>query len=104
MKKHPENAIPLLPAIERIYPTMEPLPASWTIIGAGWGNIGLAKAAARLGEDGRPLIASMKRIRPNLEERCSQKAKQGETLQKALDALKQAVESYEDKYGVVKTD
>ena len=45
MKKHPEHAIALLPAIEYVYPDLESLPASWTIIGARWGNIGLAKAA-----------------------------------------------------------
>ena len=63
----------------------------------------IAKAAAQLGEDGRPFIASMKRIQPNLESRCSKKAKQGDTLQKALDALKEAVKTYEDKFGEVKT-
>jgi len=103
MKKHPEHAIALLPAIERVYPDLEALPASWTILGARWGNIGLAKAAAQLGEDGKPFIASMKRIQPNLEARCSKEEKQGDTLQKALDALKEAVKTYEDEYGVVKS-
>jgi hypothetical protein len=103
MKKNPENAIPLLPAIERIYPDMDALPASWTILGANWGNIGLAKAAAKLGEGGRPFIASMKRIQPNLESR-PKDSKQGATLQQALDALKEAVKTYEDQYGEVKTN
>lgn len=101
MKQHPENAIALLPAIERIYPTMEALPASWTIIGARWGNIGLAKAATQLGEDGRPFIASMKRIQPNLEARCAKKDRQNATLQKALDTLKKTVENWEEAFGEV---
>ena len=103
MKKHPEHTIALLPAIERIYPKLEPLPASWTIIGAGWGNIGLVKAAGMLGKDGRPFIATMKRIAPNLASR-SKTAKHGATLLKAETALKAAVKAYEAKYGVVKID
>ena len=101
MKKHPENAIPFLPSIERTYPSMEALPASWTIIGARWGNIGLAKAATQLGEEGRPFIASMKRIQPNLETRCAKKDRQGATLQKALDSLKATIEEWESKFGKV---
>jgi hypothetical protein len=101
MQKHPEHAIPLLPAIERIYPSMAALPASWTILGAGWGNIGLAKAAAQLGEDGKPFIASMKRIESNLEVRCAKKDHQGATLQKALDTLKKAVKDWEEEFGEV---
>ena len=103
MKKRPEHVIPILPAIERIYPKLAPLPASWTIIGAGWGNIGLAKAAERLGKDAKPIIASMKRIYPNLASR-SKTAKHGETLKKAQDALEAAVKAYEDKYGKVEID
>ena len=103
MKRRPEHVIPILPAIERIYPKLAPLPASWTIIGARWGNIGLAKAAGRLGKDARPVIASMKRIHPDLASR-SKKAKHGETLQKAQDALEAAVKAYEGKYGRVEID
>jgi len=103
MKKNPEHAIALLPAIERIYPSMSSLPACWTIIGARWGNIGLVKAAEKLGKDGRPFIATMKRIAPNLASR-SKTAKQGATLLKAETALKAAVKAYEAKYGVVKID
>jgi hypothetical protein len=102
MQKHPEHAIPFLPAIERTYPAMAALPASWTIIGARWGNIGLAKAAAQLGKDGKPFIASMKRIQPNLEARCAKKDHQGATLQKALDALKMAVKDWEEEFGEVR--
>jgi hypothetical protein len=102
MQKHPENAIAFLPAIERTYPTMEALPASWTILGAGWGNIGLAKAAMILKEDGKPFIASMKRIQPNLESRCAKKDHQGATLQKALDALKKTVTDWEGEFGKVR--
>ena len=104
MKKNPEHAIALLPAIERIYPTMEPLPATWTIIGARWGNIGLAKAAMMLKEDGKPFVASMKRLQPNLESRCAKKDRWSDTLQKALDALKKTVKEWEASYGQVKID
>lgn len=104
MKKNPENAIALLPAIERVYPSLESLQASWTILGAKWGNIGLAKAAEQLGEDGKPFIASMKRIQPNLEARCAKKDRQGATLQKALDALNKAVKEWEEEFGKVKID
>jgi hypothetical protein len=106
MKKHPEHAIPLLPAIERVYPDLEDLPASWTIIGARWGNIGLAKAATQLGEAGKPFIASMKRLQPNLEARCAggNKKKKNATLQGALDTLKETVKTWEEKYGIVSAD
>ena len=103
MKKNPEHAIPLLPAIERIYPNMEPLPATWTIIGAGWGNIGLAKAAVMLKEDGKPLIATMKRIYPNLAAR-DKNGKQGESLIEAQTTLEKTVKEWEAAYGEVKID
>jgi len=103
MKKQPEHVIPILPAVERIYPKLAPLPASWTILGARWGNIGLAKAAERLGKDARPIVASMKRIHPNLASR-SKTAKHGKTLKQAQDALEAAVKAYEDKYGQVKVE
>ena len=103
MKKNPEHAIPLLPAIERIYPNMPPLPATWTIIGARWGNIGLAKAAVRLKKDGRPFIATMKRIYPNLASR-NKKGKQGESLIKAQAILEKTVKEWEAVYGKVKVD
>jgi len=103
MKKNPEHAIGLLPVIERVYPSLASLPACWTIIGARWGNIGLVKAAEKLGKDGRPFIATMKRIAPNLASR-SKTAKHGATLLKAETALKAAIKAYEAKYGVVKID
>jgi hypothetical protein len=103
MKKNPEHAIPLLPAIERIYPDMEPLPATWTIIGARWGNIGLAKAATMLKEDGKPFIATMKRIYPNLAAR-DKGGKQGKFLIEAQATLEETVKQWEAAYGEVKTD
>ena len=103
MQKHPEHVIALLPAIERVYPNLEPLPASWTIIGARWGNIGLAKAAMTLEEDGRPLIASMKRIHPNLAAR-DKSGKQGKTLTEAQTTLEETVKQWEAAYGEVRID
>ena len=103
MKKNPEHAIPLLPAIERIYPNMEPLPATWTIIGARWGNIGLAKAAMLLEEDGRPFVVTMKRIYPNLAGR-DKDGKQGKFLIEAQATLEDTVKQWEAAYGEVKID
>jgi len=103
MRKNPEHAIGILPAIERIYPYMEALPASWTIIGARWGNIGLAKAATMLKEDGRPFIATMKRIYPNLAAR-NKKAKQGKVLTQAQETLEKTVKKWEATYGEAKID
>jgi hypothetical protein len=103
MKSQPANAAPLLPAIERIYPELEALPASWTVSGDRWGDIGLARAAELLGEEGRPFVASLKRIRPDLEAR-SKTTKQGDTLQQALDRLEEVVKAYEDKFGEVKIE
>ncbi len=102
MKKHPEHAIPFLPAIERAYPTLDALHASWTIVGARWGNIGLAKAAIMLKKEGGPIIASMKRIQPNLEARCAKKDRQGVTLQKSLETLKKTVVDWEKEFGKVR--
>jgi hypothetical protein len=101
LKKHPEHILPLLSAIERIYPDLSEDLAGWTIVGERWGNIGLAKAAERLGKDARPIVASMKRIQPNLESR-AKGGRKAAALQKALDALKESVKSYEAKYGEVK--
>jgi hypothetical protein len=101
LKKNPEHVIPLLPAIERIFPHMKDDLAGWTIVGERWGNIGLAKAAERLGKDAAPIIASMKRIRPNLETRVKA-AKKAAPLQEALNTLEEAVKTFEDQYGVVR--
>ena len=103
MKKNPEHAIALLPAIERVYPKLEPLPACWTIIGARWGNIGLAKAAMMLEEDGRPFSAAMKRIHPNLAAR-DKGGKQGKVLIEAQTTLEETVKQWEAAYGEVKID
>ncbi len=101
MKKHPEHAIPVLPAIERAYPALEPLHATWTITGAKWGNIGLAKAAMMLKEDGRPFIVTMKRIYPNLAGR-NKKTKQGKHLARAQETLENTIKQWEARYGEVK--
>ncbi len=100
MKRHPEHAEPFLPSIERIYPDLEPLPASWTVVGARWGNIGLAKAAELLGEDGRPFIESLKRIRPQLVA-LQKDRKQGKTTKDALERLDEVVTAWEQKFGTI---
>jgi len=103
MKKNPEHAIVLLPAIERVYPHLEPLPASWTIIGARWGNIGLAKAAMELKEGGRPFVATMKRVYPNLAAR-DKNGKHGKVLKEAQTTLEETVKKWEATYGEVEVE
>ena len=104
MKKHPENAVPILPSIERVYPHLGDLPASWTVVGERWGNIGLAKAAELLGEDGRPFVDSMKRIRPDLEALTKSSGKQAKHTRQALARLDELVKAYEAQFGRVKTE
>ena len=104
MRKNPEHAIGILPAIERIYPKLETLPAIWVLKGAGWGNIGLIKAAEKLGKDGKPFIASMKRLAPNVALRLSKKNRQAKLFGETETAMKAAIKAYESKYGVVKTN
>ena len=101
MPKNPEHAIPMLPAIERVYPQMESLHAYWVINGARWGNIGLLQAAEKLGKDAKPFIASMKRLLPNVAMR-SVKGRDAKKFTETGTALKAAIKAYEAKYGVVK--
>lgn len=104
MQRHPENAVPFLPSIERIYPDLEPLPATWTVTGARWGNIGLAKAGEMLGEDGRPFIESLKRIRPQLEAMTKSRDKQARNTLQALARLDEVVKAWEGKFGGAKAN
>ena len=96
--------MPILPSIERVYPQLEALTASWTVEGERWGNIGLATAAELLGKEGRPFVASMKRIRPDLETRTKSTAKQAKNTQQALGRLDEIVKAWEAKFGGVKTE
>lgn len=66
-----------------------------------WGNIGLIKAAEKLGKDGKPFIATMKRLDPILEAK-PKKVKQGDSYTKALEALRAAVKAWEDEFGEVR--
>ncbi|HOD80758.1 MAG: hypothetical protein BWX88_01197 [Planctomycetes bacterium ADurb.Bin126] len=102
LQKAPENIIPLLGAIERIVPDLNDTMACWTIVGERWGNVGMAKAAQKLGNKAKPIVASMKRIQPNLEARLKNLRKgdkKAAEIQKALDTLREAVEAYEAKFG-----
>lgn len=101
MKKHPEHVIPILPAIQRVFPLVSGQAGNWIFTGAGWGNIGLIKAAAALGKDAGPVIASMKAMLPELKNR-TQKGRDAKTYQTTLDAVTKAIEAYEKQYGVVK--
>jgi hypothetical protein len=101
MKKNPAHAIGLLPAIERIFPKLESLPAYWTLTGARWGNIGLIKAAEKLGKDAKPFIATMKRLAPNVALR-TQNGRRAEMFKEAQTAMNAAIKAHEAKYGVVK--
>jgi len=102
MKKHPEHVIPILPAIQRVFPLVSGQAGNWIFTGAGWGNIGLIKAAAALGKDAGPVIASMKAMLPELKNR-TQKGRDAKTYQTTLDAVTKAIEAYEKQYGVVKS-
>jgi len=64
----------------------------------------MVKAAEMLGKDGKPFIASMKRLAPNMALRCSKKDRQMKSLLKAKTAIDAAIKAYEAKYGVVKID
>ena len=101
MKKHPEHVIPILPAIERVFPLVSGQAGNWIFTGARWGNIGLIKAAAALGKDAGPVIASMKAMLPEIKNR-SLKGRDAKTYQTALDAVTKAIEDYEKQYGAVK--
>ena len=73
----------------------------WTIVGERWGNVGMAKATEKLGPKAGPIVASMKRIQPNLEARLKNLRKgdkKAAEIQKALDTLREAVQAYEAKY------
>ena len=104
MKNHPEHVIPLLPAMERIFPKLQGLLAIWLFSGAGWGNIGLVKAAEALGEDAGPIIATMKALLPDLLTRPKTDMRRVKEFQKVQESVKKAIETHEKKYGVVKPE
>ena len=99
MKKHPEHAIPLLPAMVRIFPKLEGLPGIWLFTGARWGNIGLIKATGRLGKDARPIIAAMKTMLPELETRPKKDRRNAKQFTEIITTVKKTIADYEAKYG-----
>ena len=102
MKNHPEHVIPILPAVERVFPKLKGLPGIWVFSGARWGNIGLTKAAAELGKDAGPVIASMKAMLGELKKRAQSGDRDAEAYQETLDAATQTIEAYEKQYGPVR--
>jgi len=104
MKNHPQHVIPLLPAIQRVFPKLKGLPGIWVFTGARWGNVGLVKAAAALDKDAGPVIASMKVMLPELEKRAQSGDRDAKTYQETLETVTEAIESHEKKHGVVETD
>jgi len=101
MKNHPEHVIAILPAIERVFPQVTGQAGNWIFTGARWGNIGLVKAAAALGKDAGPIIASMKTMLPEIKSR-SLKGREAKTYQVAMKAVAKSIEDYETKYGAVR--
>ena len=52
-----------------------------------------------LGEEGRPFVASMKRIRPELKAMAKAPGKQAKNTQQALDRLDEVVKAWEAEFG-----
>ncbi len=102
LKQHPENIIPLLPTMVRVFPKMEGSFALWLYTGEGWGNTGMIKAAEALGKNAGPVVAAMKAILPGLTARTDANKRNAEQLTKTIEAAKKAIEAYESKYGEVK--
>lgn len=61
-----------------------------------------AKAGEMLGEDGRPLIESLKRVRPYLKAMTKSPGRQARNTRQALARLDEVVKGWEDKFGGVK--
>jgi len=104
MRNHPEHVIPLLPAMERIFPKLRGGPAIWVFTGARWGNIGLVKAAAALDKDAAPVIASMKAMLPELEKKARIGDRDAKAYQETLETVTKAIAAFEKEHGVVKPD
>jgi hypothetical protein len=102
MKKHPQNLIPLLPAMVRIFPKLNGQLGLWLFTGERWGNIGLIKASEVLGKDGWPVVAAMKTMLPELMTRPEKEKRSAKEFQAAIEAVKKAIAAHESKYGEVK--
>ena len=98
-KKHPENALLMVPAAQRLVKDMDGLLVIWLFTGDGWGNAGLINCANQLGEKARPLIAGFKAMRPDIEAQGTGRFKaQMEDILKKMDTC---IADYEAKYGKV---
>jgi hypothetical protein len=99
MQNNPKHAILFLPAIESVYSDLSGQHAGWVFTGARWGNIGYLKIAEKLGKDAAPVIASMKRLLPDVKKRA--KSRDSKLFQGILKSAEKTIQDYEKKYGAV---
>jgi hypothetical protein len=98
-QKHPENALLMVPAAQRLVKDMDGLLVIWLFTGDRWGNAGLINCANQLGEKAKPLIAGFKAMRPDIEAQGAGRFKaQMEDILKKMDTC---IADYESKYGKV---
>ena len=98
-KKHPENAIPMVPAAQRLMKKMDGLQAIWLFTGDRWGNAGLVNCANQLGEKAEPIIAGLKAMRPDIEAKVTGRNKK--QMEEVLAKVDKTIADYEAKYGKV---
>ncbi len=101
MTSHAKHTILFLPVIERVYPDLSNQHANWVFIGARWGNIGYVKIAQKLGKDAKPVIASMKRLLPDVKKRVKARPSDEKYFKDAVESATKVIQEYEKKYGVV---
>jgi len=94
MKGHPEHVIPILPAVQRVFPELGGS-AAWVFTGARWGNIGLIKAAEALGEDAGPVIDAMKALLPEVRKKAGKGGREGKAFEPLLPQVVSAIAAYE---------
>jgi hypothetical protein len=101
MQNHPEHAILMVPAAQRLMKNMDGLLVIWLFTGARWGNIGLVNAANKLGEDAKPIIAGLKAMRPDLDAKAKVNGRDKQALEDTLKKVDTCIADYEAKYGKV---
>ncbi len=101
MQKHPEHAILMVPAAQRLMKNMDGGWVIWLFTGARWGNIGLVNCANKLGEDAKPIIAGLKAMRPDLEAKAKVTGRSKKQMEEVLAKVDTCIADYEGKYGKV---
>jgi hypothetical protein len=100
-KKHPENALLMVPAAQRLVKDMDGLLVIWLFTGDGWGNAGLINCANQLGEKAKPLVAGFKAMRPDLDAKVKANGRDKQALEDILKKMDNCIADYETKYGKV---